>query len=199
MSGDQRGLTGLANGREPDSLPIGRRLRDLRKSKGLTLRDVADQAGFTQSLLSAIERGRTNPSLETLRKLADVLSIPIFYLFLEDTRSSQLLVKRGARRALTMPYSKAKYELLCPDFSRSMEMMLTEIPPYECSSQAPVTHEGEEFAFVVEGAVQIEVAGTVYDLELEDSIYYDARLPHRIVNPSSARARLLTATSPARF
>lgn len=186
-------------GEEHDSLKVGERLRSLRKMRGLTLKDVATQTGVTQSLISAIERGQTNPSLETLRRLAHVLSVPIFHFFLEDTRSSQLVVRRGMRRVLTLPFSQAKYELLCPDFSRTMEMLLTVLPARECSSEEPVTHDGEEFAFVLEGAVRIEVAEAVYELGPEDSIYYDARLPHRIINPHDTVARVLTATSPARF
>jgi transcriptional regulator with XRE-family HTH domain len=185
--------------RAQDGLQVGERMRNMRKGQGLTLKDVADRAGVTQSLVSAIERGQTNPSLETLRRLAQVLSVPIFHFFLEDTLSSQMVVRHGARRVLSLPFSEARYELLCPDFSRSMEMLLTELSPHTCSSPTAVTHDGEEFAFVLKGAVQIDVAGTLYELEEEDSIYYDARCPHRIINPHDVVARVLTATSPARF
>ncbi|HHY94767.1 MAG TPA: cupin domain-containing protein [Firmicutes bacterium] len=105
----------------------------------------------------------------------------------------------NARRVLHLPDSEARYELLCPDFNRSMEMTLTEIPHHRASSSTPVTHDDEEFAFVVEGNIRVEVAGVTYDLEEGDSIYYDARLPHRFVNASDRNVRLLTATSPARF
>ena len=64
-----------------DELNIGKKLQEIRKQRGLTLREVADQTGITASMLSQMERDLVNPSINTLKAISKTLDVPLFRFF----------------------------------------------------------------------------------------------------------------------
>jgi transcriptional regulator with XRE-family HTH domain len=60
---------------------VGQRIRILRKGKGLSQEQLSELVGLTKNYMGLLERGRRNPSLETLQQIAYVLNVPIKYLF----------------------------------------------------------------------------------------------------------------------
>lgn len=60
------------------------RIRELRLRKGLTLHQLAGLTGMSVAMISQVERGITDPSLETLRRISEALEVPLFDLFRED-------------------------------------------------------------------------------------------------------------------
>ncbi|NED64690.1 helix-turn-helix transcriptional regulator, partial [Streptomyces sp. SID10244] len=60
---------------------LGTTIREVRKTRGLTMVQLAELAGVSQGLISQVENGRADPSLETLRRIAEALGIPLFDLF----------------------------------------------------------------------------------------------------------------------
>ena len=66
-----------------EEIDIGKKIKDVRKNKGLSIKDVAKKAGISSSMLSQIERGLANPSINTLKLITHILEIPMFTLFLK--------------------------------------------------------------------------------------------------------------------
>ncbi len=178
---------------------LGARLRAARLSLGKTLEEVALKANVTRSFLSQVERGVASPSLTTLRRLAWELGIPVFLLLADHNQARNALVRRDERRNLVIPGSSIIYQLLSPDLNRKIEMIITRVRPGGASCDEPLSHPGEECAFLLKGCVRVEVGDEVYEMNEGDTVYFDATLPHRIVNLGTETAEILSAITPPSF
>jgi len=191
--------------RTDDGLPvdrpsagIGEKLASLRKQRGLTLVELAGAAGTSPSFLSQLERGTTNASIDTLRRIATALGVPMFHLFVDEP-SALWVVRRNGRKRLSYPDSGATYELLVPDLNREMELVLITLDEGRATFDAPFSHAGHECDVVLEGEVQFEIGSRLEALEAGDAIYFDCTIPHRFVNVGHGAARLLSVVSPPTF
>ena len=111
---------------------LGNAIRAHRKLKDMTLVVLAKRAGFSISYLSQIERSLLTPSIETLRRIAEILAIPAGQLMLKDARqpnSPVAVVRRSERKRLAFPGSSIRYELLTPDMRRRASLLWVEAPP----------------------------------------------------------------------
>jgi len=180
------------------SAGIGDKLVALRKQRGLTLVELAGAAGTSPSFLSQLERGATNASIETLRRIAMALGVPLFHLFVDEP-SALWVVRRDKRKRLSYPDSGATYELLVPDLNREMELVLITLDQGRATFETPFSHAGKECDVVLEGQVQFEIGNRREMLEAGDAIYFDCTIPHRFVNAGRSAARLVSVVSPPTF
>ncbi len=178
------------------SSSIGEQIRHLRLKKGLTLSEFARRTGMSKSMVSQVERGTTNPSVETIRVIAATLEVPVFSLFLQGNDSQGLLVRKGERVSLTVPDSKIVRQLLTPDLHRSMVLLIACVPPHESSSPSFTTHIGEECIYVLRGTITVHLQNETYELHQGDSFFFPARQPHNFSNPSDVESEFLSAIVP---
>lgn len=178
---------------------IGSRIRQARTSMGKTLEELAQQVGVTRSFLSQVERGLASPSLTTLRRIAGEMGVPVFLLFTDGTSPRNALVRKTGRQNLVLPNASAGYQLLSPDLNRKIEMILTTVRVGSASCEVPLSHPGEECAFLLRGRVSVRVGDEDFILEEGDTLYFDCTLPHRIVNLGDMPAEILSAISPPSF
>ena len=71
-----------------EDINLGARVRQFRSMRGVSLRELAAKAGMTPSMLSQIENNGVNPSINTLKSLADALQVPLFKFFQDDNREA---------------------------------------------------------------------------------------------------------------
>lgn len=108
-----------------NDINVGHKIRAFRKGAGLTSKRLAELADITPSMLSQIEKGITNPSLQTLKLISVALNIPLFNFFLEDTNTEELVVRANQRKKITFPESgNVSYELLSPNLDGALELAL---------------------------------------------------------------------------
>jgi transcriptional regulator with XRE-family HTH domain len=180
---------------------LGNAIRTHRKQENMTLLDLAKRAGFSISYLSQIERNLLTPSIETLRRLAEALGIPAGQLMLKDARqpnSPVAVVRRSERKQLAVPGSNIHYELLTPDMRRRASLLWVEAPPG--SESGPLfSHEGEDGVVVLKGAIEVEVGSVWHHLNVGDSIYFNAGIPHRWRNSGSVGAEAIWLSTPPSF
>ena len=112
------------------ALQIGQRIKDCRVAKGLTVKDLAAQAQITSSMLSQIERGQANPSLNTIRLLSGALDEPMFRFFMDEVNVRNEVVRAGERRHIIE--HGTEYELLAPDTNGLLEMLELTLAPGRC-------------------------------------------------------------------
>lgn len=178
---------------------LGERIRMRRQQLNISLQELAGRTGLTASFLSQAEREMAEPSISSLRRIADALEVPVFYFLLDDSTPSPL-VRRAERRVLRLHDTPAQWELLSPaDPNLQLEVVLTRLPPGVSAEDEPITHPGEECFVVLEGEMSIDVAGVNYRLAEGDSIQFRASLPHRINNPGERELAVLAAITPPRF
>lgn len=177
---------------------LGEKIREKRQEKGMSLQEVSKKIGKTSSFLSQVERNLVEPSITSLREIAGVLEVPIFY-FLIDSPEYDPVVRRDKRKALRFPEYELTFELLSPDLNRKMEILEGRIPPGSCTCPEPLAHNGEECTLVLQGTMKIQVGDREYLLEEGDSIYYYASIPHRIVNVGSEELVFVSSITPPHF
>lgn len=176
--------------------PIGRRLRSLRRQRGLSLARVGRATSLSVGFLSALERGQMSASVATLRRIARFYGIQILHLF-NPTETNPHLV-RPAERKVLVAGSGVRMELLAWGHT-IMEPHLFRIPPGAGSGEA-YAHEGEEFLHVVRGQLAISLqGGESFRMKAGDSFYFESTIPHQWSNPGRSEAHVLWINTPPTF
>ncbi|HXW91418.1 MAG TPA: cupin domain-containing protein [Terriglobales bacterium] len=175
--------------------PMGRRLRQLRLERGLSLAKVAEAVGISVGFVSALERSQMSASVGTLRKLTRFYQTNILDFFNPQEPSSRL-VSPGLRKVLPAG-AGVQMELLAWG-NTQMEPHLFRIAP-GASSGDSYTHEGEEFLYVLRGELQISVGKQDYRLQVGDSFYFESSEPHHWVNPGRVETSVLWVNTPPTF
>jgi transcriptional regulator with XRE-family HTH domain len=173
-------------------LRLGTRIRSLRQARHLTLRDVAERAGVTESFLSQVERDVTSPSIATVHRIARALDLSIAQLFAEDADTGRV-VRREARRRVAYPGLKAVDEFLTSNMSGRLQVILSTIEPGGGTGADPYTHDSDE------EVLDLWVGDEHYVLREGDAITYPSRLPHWNVNHGTGQARVLFCITPPSF
>lgn len=201
------GIRQLIHAREPTDTPsapaggagttaIVERLAHLRQERGLTLAEVAASTGLSAGYVSAVERGRANPSIATLQKLASLYRSSVLALF-GDRHTVRRLVRPRDRWVLR-PEPGVQLELLALGTGQ-MEPHLFRLAP-KTSSGGAYRHEGEEFLYLLQGKLEIWLDDIErYVLEPGDSLYFSSSQPHRWRTLSQGETVLLWINTPPSF
>ena len=179
-------LTGeIPTGPEKGVEDIGQRIRKIREEKELSLEEISKMTGFDVSFLSSIEKNEIQPQLGTVIKLSKALDSAFGRLVSGVGDKLYSITRKDERRTVSRSTSKKgqrklyTYKSLAPDVKgRHMEaliVLLEEDPEKEVS-----VHEGEEFIFVLNGEVVLEIGDDRYELEPGDSAYYLSTTAHHI-------------------
>ena len=170
-----------------EEIRVGERIKSLREIRGLSLKEVADRTGFSTALLSQMENHLVSPSLGTIIKLAKTFGIQVGDFFGETRREPFTIVRKDERKRVSRFASKDgvaygySYESLGFDKKdRHMEPFIITLEPATLKSSKTSTHDGEEFIFVLEGAMEVILGDHRDILYPGDSIYYDSNVPHRV-------------------
>lgn len=174
---------------------LAQRIRKHRLNGRLTLEDVASRSGLTRSWLSKVENFRITPSLSALGQIASALGVTVAELVEGlDEKPTLIKVAKNERKVVERDKSKTNttvYESLAHKRpNRSMDPFLLTVPAGVSRNDA-LTHQGEEFLMVQQGAIEFEFDGEVHSLRTGDCLYFDSHVPHRIINPHKREATVL--------
>lgn len=182
---------------------LGARLRAARRQKGLRLKDLAAQAGCSMSMLSKIETERATPSLRILHRIAAALQTSIAELFSQPERDVVTLYRQGdrptvlVRRSMRAP--AIRLERLAPALPNQMIDGNIHVLEPGADSGGDIFHAGEEIGYLLQGTVELTVAGRIYVLAEGDSFHFISELPHRYRNLSDGVSRILWINTPPSF
>jgi transcriptional regulator with XRE-family HTH domain len=177
---------------------LGDGIRAERLKQELTLAQLAERTGLSTSALSQVERGLTEPSISSLRRIATALGQPVFQFLLDPTHPDPV-VRKSARRTITFKDSTSHYQLLTPSTRGAFEVLSLELAPIAASGDVALGHDSEELLLVIRGDIEAEVAGQTYKLSAGDSLYLQRNVPHRAINRGTTVAEILMVISPASF
>ncbi len=174
---------------------IGPRLRQERVSKKKSLAEVAKAAEISVGFLSAIERSNMSASVGTLRKLARFYGMNVLDLF-EHEDSTHPVVRKNERKALSGG-AGVNMELLARGHT-VLEPHLFRVAPGSGSGSA-YSHEGEEFMYLLQGELEIQLGGEHYRLRAGDSMNFQSSTPHEWRNPGKKETVILWVNTPPTF
>jgi transcriptional regulator with XRE-family HTH domain len=176
---------------------LGRAIRQRRTVAGLTLATISERAGISVSMLSQVERGMLDPSLDTLRNIAEALGTVPFRLLAEESAVGGL-VRRGQGRVLESD-GGYRFELLSPSRDGAFEIGIWELRPGESTSGRPRSHPGEEASLFLRGRALLEIGDERIDIAAGDCITFDPRQPHRITALGDETVVCVDVISPPSF
>jgi transcriptional regulator with XRE-family HTH domain len=179
-------------------MQLGKKIRDLRLRRGLTVQQLADASGLSKGFISQVENHRTSPSLATLSMLARTLETSVAYLVVEEEQVPYV-VRAYDRPHIKVGGNTSQVELLSAVPKRNLELVLAELPPGLSAGHKRHFHHGEEIVMCLEGRLRLTCGYHVILLEQGDSCHYDGRVPHAVENAGETVARVLIAMTPAAF
>ncbi len=178
---------------------LGAKVRQLREMREMTSEQLAERSQCHIGLLQRIEAGELIPSLAPLMNIARSLGVRLGTLLDDEPHDGPTLVKAGQspkviRFSGNDPRATSSnlvfQSMGAGKKDRHMEPFLIDVQPCGEDSPSVSSHEGEEFIYVLSGAVQINYGETVYYLDAGDSLYYDSIVPHNVC-ASGGAARIL--------
>ena len=182
-------------------IDLGKRIRAERQKRQMTLEKFSIKTGLSKSFLSQIERGNTEPSITSLKKIAAEFGYSVVNLFPNGSntesnwgyqdgntnhpvqktiyRNEVSVVRADKRKRLVLPGSNVIYDLLTPDMKRQLEVMYMQVKAGANSGNEPmIDSPGEKLCFVVKGKLEVCVGKDIYRLEEGDTINYPAHVEH---------------------
>ncbi len=176
---------------------LGERLRQLRLQQGLTLRELAERVGKSESFLSRVERGQLDLSLSVRKEIADQLGRPVIQLLDNGSPRTTGLIKNGEHRRLVVS-PKLEYDILCtPNSELSVFRIL--LRPGGDSGHGAYRHQGVETGSVLQGAVRVIVGAGEYILREGVSLTYISTELHRFENIGDEDAIGIWCVTPPTF
>lgn len=174
---------------------VGGRIKQLRTQRGLSLRALAQLSRLSTNAISLIERGDNSPTVSSLHNLAMALGVPITAFFDQDEDKQIIHLKKGTRPCSET--SGVKLENLGSGLpQQQIEPFLMTIKPGDSSSSGQITHQGEEFVFVLKGVLTCTINEASFELEEGDSLLFLASQPHIYQNQSPRVAQILITFQP---
>ena len=179
---------------------IGAKVRQLRNAKQMSVEQLAEQSQCHADLIQQIEADELIPSLTPLMQISRALGVRIGTLLDDDPLDGPVVYSSdqapgvirfsGKDPSATSSYLDF-YSMGAGKRDRHMEPFMIDVKPRTGEAPPLSAHEGEEFIFVLSGAIQINYGRTSYDLEAGQSIYYDSVVPHDVHAKGDESARIL--------
>ena len=183
---------------EPD---IGSQIRELRKTRGMTLQFVAGHVGVSIGYLSQIERNQSKLTIGVLTRIAHLLGVNVNWFFAPNAggppEERNLIVRAGNRRMMSFTGLGISEELLSPNLAGPLELLLSTIEPGADSDY--YSHEGSEAGMVLQGRLELWIGENRFELREGDSFAFSSTETHRCRNPGHTASKVVWVITPPHY
>jgi transcriptional regulator with XRE-family HTH domain len=174
---------------------FGARLRELRLRRGWTLEELACRGSLSKAFLSRLESGSRQASIAAALTLARIFNVSLAALFESQLATEPCVLIRSAD-AVEKKINGLKYVPLS-NAGRFFNLQPIKVTvPVLRRGNEHYHHDGEEWIYVLSGALTLSLAGKTYDLKPGDAAHFDSRLPHRLIAKGNRDAEVLLVASP---
>ncbi|HQS01196.1 MULTISPECIES: cupin domain-containing protein [unclassified Polaromonas] len=200
---DKKLVAPAASKAPADHMAIGARLRHARLVKGLLIKDLAERVGVSVSLISKYENDKLLPPLTVLHKLVSQLETNIGALFDSNWSGVGYIARSGSRPRISAAGEGdsvgVTLERIIPSGMGHLLQGNIHIVAPGGGSMGPMSHEGDEVGYVLEGRLELSIDGTTHDLGPGDSFAFASHLAHTYRNPGGNVTRVLWINTPPTF
>lgn len=177
---------------------IGRKIKELREERGLSLRQLGEKVGVSPSHLQKIETNQITPSITVMLKVAQGFGKELNYFLRKGSGTRDITFTRPrGRTTVAVNEPNITVELLSVDITDQVfQPMVLWIPPGEKLKPREIVHEGEEWQFCLQGTVQFTIRGETFTLEEGDALHFKSHIYHHWENVGTEVAKLLMVCSP---
>lgn len=179
-----------------DALDVGERIRYVRELEGLSQRELGRRAGLTHGTIALIEKGRISPSIGSIRKILDAMSLTLAEFFnLNIEPESKILF--GKEDLLEVGTGGVSMKQIGKNLrGRPLQILYERYPPGTETAAKPYSHEGEEGGVVVQGTIEVIVGNQRRTLGPGEAYLFPSRLPHRFLNSGKEECIIVSAMTP---
>lgn len=187
----------------------GRRIREMRKRRGLTLKEVAEATGYTIGHISQIERDLKSPSLVALRKIAACLNCSEVWLIMDDSELSaksseegkkskeSYLMRKENRIPMKIPEIDVSYSIFTPSKlpnaqEAQMTGLIVRLKPNTWVTEKMISHGNyDESLLLLKGDLELRIDNSTYMIYEGDSFYIPKNCLHNYLNTSNEEATII--------
>jgi transcriptional regulator with XRE-family HTH domain len=188
--------------KENNNYFFGDKLRIIREKKKLTLKEVANSIGVSESLISQIERNKVSPAIDTLLRIADVLELDLEYLFKDFKKTKKVFLVKHAERNKIVLHDVVYEQLsktLGSDKEHQMEAYYLEVKEGGQKGSKEYGHKGRELGIIIEGQGEFIIGNKSYKLNKGDSISFDSDVPHVLKNIGNTKLKAYWIITPPKM
>lgn len=180
---------------------IGKKVKELRSQKKLTLKDVSELTSLSTGFLSQLERGLTNIATDSLQKIAQVLGVELTYFFASPNKNESHVLRSYEKEVFQVVNSRfIHYHLTNGAPDKALLPRLVELLPINSKEDiSQYAHEGEEFIYVLEGILTLFINDEQIEVFPGDSAHYNSSIVHNWANYTNKMVRILVVSSPNPF
>ena len=180
-------------------MDIGQQVRQLRTRRNLNIRQLSELVECTPSLISQLERGKTDPSISMLKKIARALDANIVDFFMEKVGLEDVVTETKDRINIRLKRWDAHIQSLVKNVTnKKMQPFYTVIKPGG-GSHGLYSHDGEEFGFVLSGELELILDEKVHKVRANESFYFSSKIPHNWGNTGAEDVVVLWVITPPTF
>ena len=178
---------------------VGSKLKELRTSKGMTLKELGDASGLSVGYLSQLEQGKSSIAINRLGKIAECLGVNMRYFISEELQNENPVMKAYENEVLYIE-SELSIQYRITNNMNSMNMLpkIDVIMP-GFTTEGMHYHKGEEFIYVLEGILTLELDGKTHTLYPGDTAHYDTIHVHSWSNHTNKLVKVLMVSVPNSF
>jgi transcriptional regulator with XRE-family HTH domain len=194
---------------ERPAMDVGSRLRELRISKGLSQRQLAEASGIANSMISLVEQNRTSPSIASLKKILDGMAVSMSEFFSAESTDEEPVFFRKNDLKEIAPFAdgqegqekapKITFRQVGDASRHQVQMLYEQYVPGADTGEELYAHEAEEAGIVISGHIEVTVGDQVQILGAGDAYLFDSRQPHRFRNVGNTECIVISACTPPSF
>jgi quercetin dioxygenase-like cupin family protein len=158
----------------------------------MSVRALAERAGFSASFISQVENGQVSPSIASLAQIATTLRVSLADFFTLTSETGVSIVRADARPSFRSWWSRGRIDALTPLAApHVIEAIMVTLEPGGSSGKRPAGSSTEHIALIFEGRIDLETGERTISLERGDAAFIPIQTPHRWVNSSDNPAQVL--------
>jgi len=176
-------------------IDVGKRIKSIRKRKGLTLQVLSEKSGMSATAISAIERNVSSPTVNTLASIGKALGESLSSLLGESEIAYVVTRADGRERPVTQARGIDLQSLAAGVPGQRFHPMIGILSPGATSGDDLVNRHGDDFLFVIKGLLDVETDGDTVHLGEGDSLYLRGSTPYRWRNASAGETRIVLVSA----
>jgi transcriptional regulator with XRE-family HTH domain len=181
---------------------IGEKIRNIRKSRNMTIVELSEEIKVTSGYISQIERDLISPSLSVLKRLSKSLDVSLSELFLEESDTKVVTISQSERTKVKLSDINVELEFITPliksgDKKLDCEVFIFEMNPKTWASNHSIIHEYKECIYVLQGEIECHVGEIVYIISKGDCVIIPENNNYMIYNRNDDVSEALCIISPA--
>ena len=170
---------------------ISANLKKLRTEQNLSIRQLSSLSGVSNVMLSQIEKAESNPTINTLWKIAAALNVPYTRL-IDELPLNAAIVRKKDR--VKQPEDSKQYDVFnyfSYTSQRNFELFYVELAPNATNHSTAHSHKAQEYIFVISGTLKLSIQNQILTLHEEDAAYFESSSNHSYENPADSTLKFI--------